>query len=348
MSGCSVRWRATASPSICWSPSWRFSTPPSKLRRSPLNGAEPILVAERIVSLLPSATEIVAALGCAGRLVGRSHECDFPPEVVRLPALTASKLDGEGTSYAIDQRLKSIVQEGLAVYRVDGEKLRALAPDVIVTQDQCEVCAVSLKDVEAAVCAWTDRAARIVSLSPASLADVWADMRRVAEALGVAGRGAALVQRLETRVAAIAARAAAAPDRPRIACIEWIEPLMAAGNWMPEMVGLAGGVNLFGEAGRHSPWLDWDALRAGDPDVILIAPCGFDVARSRRDLPALEALPGWGALPAVRARRVYIADGNQYFNRPGPRLVESLEILAEILHPTQCRHGHEGTGWVRP
>jgi len=297
--------------------------------------------------LLPSATEIVAALGFADRLVGRSHECDFPPEVKRLPAVTASKLDAEGTSYAIDQRLKSIVQEGLAVYRVDGELLRRLAPDVIVTQDQCDVCAVSLKDVEAAVCAWTDHAARIVSLAPGRLADVWADLKRVAEALGAPERGVALVGTIEARVAAVAERAAAAADRPRIACIEWIEPLMAAGNWMPELVALAGGVNLFGEAGAHSPWLDWPALRDADPDVILVAPCGFDIARSRRDLPALEALPGWAALSAVRAGRVCIADGNQYFNRPGPRLVESLEILAEILHPDRMRFGHQGAGWVR-
>jgi iron complex transport system substrate-binding protein len=297
--------------------------------------------------LLPSATEIVAALGFADRLVGRSRECDFPPEVKRLPAVTASKLDAEGTSYAIDQRLKSIVQEGLAVYRVDGEFLRRLAPDVIVTQDQCDVCAVSLKDVEAAVCAWTDHAARIVSLAPGRLADVWADLKRVAEALGAPERGVALVGTIEARVAAVAERAAAAADRPRIACIEWIEPLMAAGNWMPELVALAGGVNLFGEAGAHSPWLDWRDLRDADPDAILVAPCGFDIARSRRDLPALEALPGWAALSAVRAGRVCIADGNQYFNRPGPRLVESLEILAEILHPDRMRFGHQGAGWVR-
>lgn len=296
---------------------------------------------------MPSATEIIAALGFADRLVGRSHECDFPREVKRLPAVTASKLDAEGTSYAIDERLKSIVQEGLAVYRVDGELLRRLAPDVIVTQDQCDVCAVSLKDVEAAVCAWTDHAARIVSLAPGRLADVWADLKRVAEALGAPERGVALVGTIEARVAAVAERAAAAADRPRIACIEWIEPLMAAGNWMPELVALAGGVNLFGEAGAHSPWLDWRDLRDADPDVILVAPCGFDIARSRRDLPELEALPGWAALSAVRAGRVCIADGNQYFNRPGPRLVESLEILAEILHPDRMRFGHQGAGWVR-
>jgi iron complex transport system substrate-binding protein len=308
---------------------------------------ESVVTALRVVSLLPSATEIVAALGFADRLVGRSHECDFPAAVAHLPALTSSKLDAEGTSYAIDQRLRGIVQEGLAVYRVDGERLRALAPDVIVTQDQCEVCAVSLKDVETAVCAWTDHAARIVSLSPAALGDVWADLARVAAALGAPERGESLVGALEARVAAIAACASAAPDRPRVACVEWIEPLMAAGNWMPELVTLAGGVNLFGEAGRHSPWLDWADLRAADPDVILVAPCGFDIARGRRDLPALEALPGWSGLRAVRAGRVCIADGNQYFNRPGPRLVESLEILAEILHPAECRYGHEGAGWVR-
>ncbi|HEX7005865.1 MAG TPA: ABC transporter substrate-binding protein, partial [Alphaproteobacteria bacterium] len=244
------------------------------------------------------------------------------------------------------QRLKNIVQEGLAIYRVDGDRLRALRPDVIVTQDQCEVCAVSLKDVEAAVCAWTDHDARIVSLSPAALGDVWADVERVAAALGAPERGTALTEALRARVAAIAARAAGAGHRPRVACIEWIEPLMAAGNWMPELVALARGANLFGAAGCHSPWLRWEDLRASDPDVILVAPCGFDIARSRRDLPVLAALPGWAGLRAVRRGRVFIADGNRYFNRPGPRLVESLEILAEIVHPERCRYGHEGTGWV--
>jgi iron complex transport system substrate-binding protein len=280
-------------------------------------------------------------------LVGRSHECDYPAAVRALPAVTSSKIDAHGTSYAINERLKGIVQEGLAVYRVDGARLRALAPDVIVTQDQCEVCAVSLKDVEAALCAWTDHAARIVSLSPSSLGDVAADFERVAEALGASEEGAALARAFDRRVEEIAARAAAASARPRVACIEWIEPLMAAGNWMPELVALAGGVNLFGAAGHHSPWLDWAELRAADPDVILVAPCGFDIARSQRDMPALEALPGWRDLRAARAGRVAIADGNQYFNRPGPRLVESLEILAEILHPERCRFGHEGAGWVR-
>ena len=301
---------------------------------------------KRVVSLIASATEIVCALGCRDWLVGRSHECDFPASVASLPMLTEPKFPVEGTSYEIDQRVKAIVQEGLSVYRVDAAKLDAVKPDVIVTQDHCEVCAVSLRDVEAALCEITGSDARIVSLHPDWLKDLWAGLRDVAAALGVPERAEAVIAELQERMDAIKRTAEILAKRPRVACIEWIDPLMAGGNWVPELVELAGGENLFGEAGKHSPWMTWDDLRAADPDVIVILPCGFDIARSREEMPLLEAKEGWSELNAVRNGRVIIADGNQYFNRPGPRLADSLEILAEILHPDDFSFGHEGTGWV--
>ncbi len=308
---------------------------------------EVIRLVRRVVSLIASATEIVCALGCEDRLVGRSHECDHPPSVRRLPVCTEPLIDPDAPSAEIDRQVKAVLREALSVYRVHADVLARLQPDVVVTQSQCEVCAVSLDDVERALCAWIGARPRVVSLEPNALADVWDDTRRVAEALGVPERGAQLVGRLQGRMAAIAERARALPDRPTVACVEWIDPLMAAGNWVPELVALAGGVNLFGEAGKHSPWLTWEQLVGRDPDVVVILPCGFDIARSRQELPVLTRKPEWAALRAVRNGRVYLADGNQYFNRPGPRLVESLEILAELLHPAAFRFGHEGTGWAR-
>jgi iron complex transport system substrate-binding protein len=300
---------------------------------------------QRIVSLLASATEIVCALGFEEQLVGRSHECDFPESVRRLPVCTEPKFQVEGSSYDIDQRVKGILQEGLSVYRVDGEKLRTLRPTVIVTQTQCEVCAVSLRDVEQALQSWLGERPQIVSLAPNSLADVWTGMRQTATALGVPERGPELTSKLQRRMADIAKQAQVLPDRPTVACIEWIDPLMAAGNWMPELVEMAGGLNLFGTAGKHAPWMNWPELLDRDPDVIIVLPCGFSMERSRRDMPVLTGLPDWPQLRAVQHRRVYLADGNQYFNRPGPRLVESLEIFAEMLHPDVFHFEHEGRGW---
>jgi iron complex transport system substrate-binding protein len=301
----------------------------------------------RIVSLIASATEIVCALGFEEQLVGRSHECDFPESVKRLPVCTEPKFNVEGTSYQIDQRVKAILQEGLSVYRVHADTLRALRPDVIVTQSHCEVCAVSLRDVEEAVCSWLEGRPRIVSLAPDGLVDVWQGMRQVADALDVSARGEALVECLRGRMQQIAERSTTLAMRPTVACIEWIEPLMASGNWMPELVGMAGGINLFGEAGQHAPWLAWEDLVAKNPDVILVLPCGFDIARTQHEMPFLTGRPGWNALKAVSEGRVYLLDGNQFFNRPGPRLVESLEILSEVLHPSAFHFGHEGTGWQR-
>jgi len=299
----------------------------------------------RIVSLIASATEIVCALGFEDQLVGRSHECDFPEWVQRLPVCTGPKFDIHGSSAEIDRRVKEALRDSLSVYQVDEARLRELGPDVLVTQSQCEVCAVSLKDVEQAVCGWLESRPRIVSLAPNALADVWTDIRAVARALGVPERGEALVARLQERLEAISKDARADAERPTVACIEWLEPLMAAGNWVPELVEMAGGINLFGIAGAHAPWMTWEQLAAADPEVIVLMPCGWDIARTRQEMPVMTRQWEWPHLRAVRNGRVYLTDGNQYFNRPGPRLVESLEILAEVLHRKENRYGHGRTGW---
>lgn len=305
------------------------------------------MTSPRIVSLIASATEIVCALGLENRLVGRSHECDFPTTVKELPVCTSPKFEVEGLSYEIDQRVKAILQESLSVYRVDADLLEQLQPTHIITQSQCEVCAVSLKDVEAAVCQLTSSRPAVVSLEPNALADVWADIRRVGESLDALDRAEKVIADLRQRMSDVAAKAATAETRPTVAYIEWIEPLMAGGNWMPELIEMAGGKNLFGEAGKHSPWMTWEELVAADPDVIFIAPCGFDIRRTTEETHLLTGKTEWETLKAVLSGRVFVADGNQYFNRPGPRLAESLEILAETIHPQFFRFGHESGGWIR-
>jgi iron complex transport system substrate-binding protein len=300
----------------------------------------------RVVTLIASATEIVSALGCADRLVGRSHECDYPGRILDLPALTEAKFKVTGSSGDIDREVRAIVAEGLSVYRVDTEALRRLAPDVIVTQDHCDVCAVSLSDVEAATCDWMGATPRIVSLKPDALEDVYQDVRKVAEALGEPERGDELVNAMQSRFDDLRAKTKALP-RPRIAFVEWSEPLMSGGNWMPTLIEIAGGDNLFGKAGHRSESLAWSQFAEADPDVIVIAPCGYDLATSVRDYEVLARNPGWNELSAVRRGQVYCADGNAYFNRPGPRLVESAEIMAEILHPDHFAFGHKDRDWVR-
>lgn len=301
----------------------------------------------RVASLIASSTEIVCALGLEETLVARSHECDFPPSVAALPAVTRPRLDIHASSAEIDRAVKAIVSQQLSVYDVDAAAMRRVAPEVILTQTQCEVCAVSVKDVERALCEWLGGEARpqVVALAPDSLADVWRDIARVAEALGAAERGRALVARLQARIAAAEARVAGR-RRPSVALLEWIDPPMAAGNWMPELCDLAGGECVIGEAGKHTPYLRWEELLRKDPEVIVVLPCGFDLPRTRVEAKTLATKPGWRDLRAVKAGSVFLADGNAYFNRPGPRLVESLEALVEMLHPG-VSFGHEGRAWER-
>lgn len=304
-----------------------------------------VMSGKRIVSLIASATEILCALGFEEDIVGRSHECDYPVSVKKLPVCTEANLDSSATSLEIDNQVKTILQNALSVYRIKEDLLKDLAPDVIVTQSQCEVCAVSLNEVEKAVKEWVDSSTKIVSLEPNSIEDVWSDIGKVARALEAPQLGARLIAQLKSRMAEINRKTSSLRRRPAIACIEWIDPLMAAGNWMPELVEMAGGENLFGEAGKHSPWMTWEELEAEDPEVIVVLPCGFDLGRTREEMGPLTARPGWSELRAVHEGRVCLTDGNQYFNRPGPRIVEALEMLAEILHPGDFNFGHCGTGW---
>ena len=289
----------------------------------------------RVVSLLPGATEIICALGAADELVGVSHECDHPLAVRALPAITRARLDPRAVSSEIDRNVRALLADRLAIYEIDVEALAALRPDLIVTQHQCDVCAVSEAEVMAATRDVLGSDVRILSLAPRVLADVWEDVARVAAALGRVAAGDALRADLIARVDALAARTAALPS-PTVACIEWLEPLMFAANWTPELVTLAGGRYPFATAGAESGVMEWQSLAAADPDVVVVMPCGFPIVQTRRELGRVRARPEWRGLHAVRAGRASVVDGNAYFNRPGPRLVESAEILAALLHPDAC------------
>ncbi|OBX18232.1 cobalamin-binding protein [Erythrobacter sp. QSSC1-22B] len=285
----------------------------------------------RVVSLLPSATEIAVAVGLGEQLLGRSHECDFPPFVAALPVLTSTKLEKGLTSLEIDRRVQEIVRLGLSVYAVDANRLRALKPDVILTQSQCAVCAVTPADLEESLAGWVGTAPTLVSLAPDDLSDVWGDFARVGDAVGARAEADRAVAGLRERMDGLANRTARRGTRPTVSAIEWVDPLMAAGNWVPDLIELAGGEPLFATAGQHSPWLAWDALLAADPDVIVMMPCGYQIPQTLADLAPLVDRPGWADLSAVRAGRVFVADGHHFFNRPGPRLVESAEIIAACL-----------------
>jgi iron complex transport system substrate-binding protein len=301
----------------------------------------------RIVSLIASATEIVHALGLGPAQVGRSHECDFPDEVRALPVCTTPSFPVSGNSAEIDTRVKERLANALSVYEVFEDVLERLQPTHIVTQTQCRVCAVTLEDVERSLAGSISSHPILIALESNALDDVWRDINRVASACGIASKGQEVVSALRHEMSRISTLAGSARRRPRVACIEWHEPLMTAGNWVPELVELANGENLFGKAGMHSPWMIWEELVASDPDVIVSMPCGFDLERTRHEMYWLTERPGWSDLRAVQSGEVYLADGNQYLNRPGPRMVESLEILAEILHPDVFEAKLEGRGWER-
>jgi iron complex transport system substrate-binding protein len=302
----------------------------------------------RIVSLLPSATEIVFALGLGQDLVGVTHECDYPEAARGLPVVTRSLLDhSDSTSEEIDQAVSAQLPAGVGLYALDEALLAELRPDLILTQTLCEVCAVSYGLVQRAVRDVTPGfpglAPQILSLEPNSLDDILLTIIQVGRTLGVEPRAAALVDTLRARVERVRAQAAGPGRPPRVACLEWIDPLFGPGHWLPEMVSLAGGLPGLGTPFADSRRVSWSDVIAFAPEVIVVTPCGFDLGRSAAE--ALRVLPyraGWEALPAVRNGRVYAVDGNAYFSRPGPRIVESLELLAELIHPDRC------AGWAPP
>ena len=305
------------------------------------------MATQKIISLLPAATEIVCALGLEQNLVGRSHECDYPERIKSLPVCSEARFIPGSNSAAIDRQVKEILTDALSIYTIDKEKIKELNPDIIITQTQCEVCAVSLNDVEEALENLLDKDAVIISLEPNTLTDIFNDIKHISVKLGVEKRGEELLELMHERVDIIRHKLKFIADKPTVACIEWIEPLMLAGNWTPELVEIAGGKSILTENGKHSPYINWEAIKDQDPEIIILMPCGFPIERTIREMSVLLALPGFSEIRAVKNNRLYIADGNQYFNRSGPRIVDSIEILAEIIYPKQFIFGYEGNGWIK-
>ena len=300
---------------------------------------------KRVLSLLSSTTEVVYALGCEDQLVGRSHECDYPPEVMTLPICTKPKFNVDGSSIEVDGQVKSILQNALSVYYINEDLLKELKPDIILTQSQCEVCAVSEKDVKSVVKNITGINPDIISVEPNSVKDIFKDIKIIAEALNVVDKGADLIDFMKNRIRTLK-KSYDVKSELTVAAIEWIDPLMAAGNWVPELIEMAGGINLFGEAGKHSPWMEYKDLIEKDPNNIIIMPCGYNIQKSIFEIDSLIKQKGWQKINAVQNNKVYITDGNQYFNRPGPRIIESLEILIEIFHNDKTDFKHIDSGWI--
>lgn len=292
----------------------------------------------RIASLLPAATEWICALGAEDALVARSHECDFPVHITDRPAVTHAAYDDTGSSAEIDTAVRETLQNGLSLYPLDLDRLQALAPDLILTQDQCEVCAIAKSDLEAALAAWTGSPPDLFSMQPQTLKEVLNTGLRLGKRLGRARNAMRLIAEREKALHQLHRRLSydrrtADPEAlPTVACIEWLDPLMIAGHWMPDVVEMAGGRAVLADVGDPSPTLSFDALRDADPDVIVLLPCGFSIDQTQRDLSALTQRSGWNDLSAVRHERVIVLDGNAYFNRPGPRLYRSIELMAHAIH----------------
>lgn len=287
----------------------------------------------KICSLLPSATEILFALGLGDDVAGVSHECDFPPEAKSKPVLIKSRISHTESAAAIDRQVREFLQRGESLYSVDFEILRAVEPDVIVTQDLCHVCAATPDDLASAL-AHLPRQPRIVTLNPHTLADVCADIRTVGDATGRATQASSVIAEFERKVANVE-QSVQGLSRPRVLCLEWLDPLYVAGHWVPEMVERAGGVDVLGKAAQPSFRVEWETVIAAQPEVILIMPCGYGLPAAAAEFRTLPLPPAWHDLPAVRDGRVFVVEASGYFSRPGPRLAEGMAILAASLHAKQ-------------
>jgi iron complex transport system substrate-binding protein len=285
----------------------------------------------QICSLLPSATEILFALGLGDSVVGVTHECDFPPEAAKKPPLIRPRVDPQALPAVIDRQVTELVSRGESIYSVDAELLASLAPDLIITQDLCDVCAASPDDLATALSRFSKRP-KILSLTPHSLADVWDDIRKIGEATGKRRDAQGLAITLQQKVAAIEMRVANTP-RPRVLCLEWMEPFYIAGHWVPEMVVKAGGEDVLGGAGEPSFRATAEQIAETAAEIILVMPCGYNSRRAAAEFSFKDLPSSWDRLPAIRDQRVFAVDANSYFSRPGPRLSDGVELLAHLFHP---------------
>ncbi|HLN14058.1 MAG TPA: cobalamin-binding protein [bacterium] len=299
----------------------------------------------RIATLLPSATEIVCVLGLAADVVAVTHECDYPPEMRTRPVVVRPLVDGAASGREIDAAVESALARGEPLYRIDLDALAAARPDLLITQDLCDVCALPSLDVDAAV-ARLPGAPAVLRLHPHTLEDMLGDVMTVGAAVGQPGTARRVVEDLRARAARVEAAVRGRP-RPRVFCMEWIDPPFCGGHWMPELVERAGGREVLGRHGRPSFRVEWEAIADAAPEVIVLTVCGFDVSRTLRELAAVTSRPEWLAIPAVASGRVYATDGGSFFSRSGPRLVAGLEILAALLHPDAAAWETPPGSWTR-
>lgn len=302
---------------------------------------------KRIISLLPSATEVLYGLGVEKMLVGRSHECDYPSQVDEIPVCSSATVNNEMSSEAINEKVKESLLNAVSVYQLDIELIKSLKPDIVITQSQCKACAVDVEQVEGELQKALGRKVQIIDLAPSSLEEFYEDIMKISDPIDVFGRGKRYVKALKTRIQHIEAITEKKKNKPVVAAIEWMEPLMVAGHWMPELIEFAGGTPSITEKGKPSQWIQWEDIQSLNPDVLFIANCGFSIKRTMQEIDLLKSKPGWSELKAVKNNQVYAADGNAFFNRSGPRLVESIEILCDILHPENFMFGHLNRNFIR-
>jgi iron complex transport system substrate-binding protein len=295
----------------------------------------------RICSLLPSATEVIALLGLSDELVGISHECDYPPSVRHLPVMVEPMIPPHGlASHDIDRQVSQLVASGQRLYRLKDQLLRQAQPDLIVSQDLCHVCAVTPDQLHEALCSMP-RQPILLTLNPTTVHEVIADVIRIGNAANRSAEGHHLAAQLHDRLEAVRTRVQRIAHCPRVACIEWLSPLYVAGHWVPEMVQLAGGRDVLAQPGDPSHVVTWDDVLAAAPDVLIVMPCGFSVERTQTELFQMMQQPGQWPLSSELAERTFLVDASSYFSRPGPRLIDGIELLAAILHPSDHDHIHE-------